>query len=209
MKNGWDIVRHRVAIAGRVFDAGTGKPLSDAEVVIDKMPDTFKKRLDAVMMPYANRPSTAVERPDKTRSRPDGLFYFLDLPDGKYSVRASVPSYGNRYGKAEQPATVSRDANGDTKIPFVRCALQPTHVKGKVTGTGQESGVALARVRVKGSGERGFTDAQGQYTVAGIEPGKRTLLVSAQGYRTESQAFTLQEAGASHTLNFTLTRENG
>jgi len=35
------------------------------------------------------------------------------------------------------------------------------------------------------------------------------LLVSAQGYRTESQAFTLGEPGASQTLNFTLTRENG
>jgi len=204
-----EIVRHRVAIAGRVFDAGTGKALSDAEVAINAMPPAFKQRLEIAALPYGKQWDKVPDRPDRARTRPDGLFYFLDLPDGKYNLVASIPSYGNRYGKVEEAAKVSRNANGDTKITFVRFALQSTHVKGKVTGAGQEAGVALARVRVKGSGELGFTDAQGQYTVAGIEPGKRTLLVSAQGYRTESQVFTLGEPGASQTLNFTLTRENG
>ncbi len=209
MSSQGDIVRRRVALAGRVFDAGTGKALGDAEVVITGMPSAFKKRLEIAALPYGKRWDKMLDRADRTRTRPDGLFYFLDLPDGKYSLVASIPSYGSRYGKVEEAAKVSRSASGDIKFPFVRCALQPTHVKGRVTGSGQEAGVALARVRVKGSGERGFTDAQGQYTVAGIEPGKRTLLVSAQGYRTESQVFTLGEAGASQTLNFTLTRENG
>ncbi|MFZ0771176.1 MAG: carboxypeptidase regulatory-like domain-containing protein [Candidatus Sulfotelmatobacter sp.] len=209
MKNGMDIVRHRVGICGRVLDAGTGKPLRDAEVLITG-PESFTKKLEIAALPYGDRWKTMLERLDRTRSKADGLFYFMDLPDGKYSVSASIPSCGKRYGKVEEPAKVSRGADGNAKIPFVRCALPPTHVKGKVTGTGRESGVALARVRVKGSGELSFTDAQGQYTVAGIEPGKRTLLVSAQGYRAESQEFTLGGAGASKTLeDFKLTHENG
>jgi len=207
MKNGWDIVGHRVAIAGRVLDAGTGKPLGDAEVVI-KMPDTLKKP-EAAVMSKAGRRNTMAESPDTTRSRPDGLFYFLDLPDGEYSLRASLPRYGSRYGQAEESATVSRSASGDLKKTFVRCALQPTQVRGKVTGTDKESGIAFARVRVKGSGELGFTDAQGQYILAGIEPGKRTLVVSAQGYRDKSQAFTLGKPGASQIIDIPLTRENG
>jgi hypothetical protein len=190
-----------------VLDAGTGKPVQGAVVVITGMPDAFKKKLEISALPYGNRWNTMLERPDKTRTRPDGLFYFLDLPDGKYSLSASIPSCGGRYGTVEQPATVSRSAGGDTKIGFVKCALPPTLVKGKITASGHKTGVALARVRIKGSGERAFSDAQGQYTVVGIEPGKRTLLVSAQGYREESQACTLGGPGASETLNFALTRE--
>jgi hypothetical protein len=209
VRSDWELFRRRVAIAGRVLYGGTGKPVGDAEVVITAMPTAFKKKLEAAALAYGNRWKTMLERPDKTRTRPDGVFYFLDVPDGKYSVSASIPSHGSRCGKTEQPVTVSRDSGGDTKISFVKCTLPPTLVRGKVTGSGHKSGVSLARVRVKGSGERAFTDAQGQYTLAGIEPGKRTLLVSAQGYRAESQAFTLGEPGASQTLNFALTREGG
>ncbi len=210
MSGKWDVVRHRVAIAGRVLDAGCEKPLGNAEVRITAMPAGFAKWLEFAALPYGRMWDAMPERPDRTRSRPDGLFYFLDLPDGDYGLRAAVPSLGRRFGSVEEKAKVTRDAGGDTKIQFVRCMLRPTLVKGKVTGTGQEAGVALARVRVKGSGERAFTDAEGYYMVAGIEPGKkRTLLVSAQGYRTEAQVFTLAEPGASQVLNFALTRENG
>lgn len=205
----WQIARHRVAIAGRVLDAGTGKPVADAAVSISAMPAAFEKKLAIALLAYEDRWNTMLERPDRTRTRDDGLFYFLDLPDGKYNLSASIPSYGKRYGTVQQPAVVSRDGKGDTKIAFVNLKLQPTAVKGKITGPGHKAGVALAEVRVKGSGERTFTDAQGQYTVTGIEPGKRVLLVSAQGYRSESQPVTLGDPGTSQTLNFSLTRESG
>lgn len=151
-----------------------------------------------------------LERPDRTQSKPNGLFYFLDLPDGEYSLQVSMASSGRRYGKLKASAKVSRDAGGNMAWVFVRCALPPTLVKGKVTGSGQEAGIPLARVRVKGSGERAFTDAQGQYVLTGIEPGKkRTLQVSAQGFPEEAQEFTLLEAGASKKVDFKLARENG
>jgi hypothetical protein len=209
MNGDWQVVRRRVAIAGCVVDAGTGKPLASAEVRVVAMPQTFQKWLQFAALPYGERWSKMLERPDRTWTRPDGLFYFMDVPDGKYGLQAAMPGSGSRFGKVEEPATVSRDAEGNIKMAFVKFALPPTLVKGRVAGAGQEAGVALARVRVKGSGERGFTDSQGHYMVAGIEPGKRTLLVSAQGYRTESQIFTLKEPGDSQTLDFTLKRENG
>jgi len=241
VKNGRETVRHRVALAGRVLDAATGKPLGEADVVMLTMPAAFEQRLELAALRYGGRsepnkiqlgnvrtggaqgaagngkrgPVTKwdqmLERPDRTQSKPNGLFYFMDLPDGEYSLRVTMPSMGRRYGKVVAPAKVSRDAEGNTKWVFVRCALPPTLVRGKVTGPGKEAGVALARGRVKGSGERAFTDAEGQYMLAGIEPSKtpRTLLVSAQGYRDQAEKFTLPEPGAAKEVLVKLARENG
>lgn len=223
MKDGLELVRHRVTIGGRVVDAATEKPVAAADVTILTMPPAFERWLEFAAIAYGKRrprkgskpPHSTkwdqmLERPDRTQSRPDGLFYFLDLPDGEYGLQVAMPSLGRRYGQVKVSAKVSRDAAGDPKWLFVRCALPPTLVRGKVTGTGQQTGIPLARVRVKGSGERAFTDAQGQYLVTGIEPGKkRTLLVTAQGYAMKSQDFALLEPGASRKIDFELTRENG
>jgi len=218
VRRDWDLVRHRVAIAGRVFDATSEKPLGDAEVVISDMPQAFKKTLQFASVQFGERWGKMPERPDRTRSRQDGLFYFLDLPEGSYSVRAAMPSRGRRCGVVETVTKVSRDADGNLKIEFLHLMLPTTMVKGRVTAADQPAGVALARVRVKGSGERAFTDAQGQYVIAGIEyarrkqaekPAKRTLLVSAQGYRTELKEFTLEEPGKPQTVDIPLRREKG
>ena len=203
------VLRRTVAIAGRVVDAGTGKPLGDAQVAITAMPPAFTKWLKFAAIPYGSRWGKMSERADRTRSRADGWFFFMDLPDGSYRLQASAPAFGRRFGRVEEPAKISRDAGGNIRMAIVKLALQPTMVLGKVTGPGKEPGVPLARVRVKGSGERSFTDTQGKFVVAGIEPGTRTLMVSAQGYRAESQVFTLAAPGESQTVNFTLRRENG
>ena len=204
----WQIARHRVAIAGRVFDASTVKPVAGAAVSITAMPETFERKLALASLAYGNRWDTLKQRPDRTITREDGLFYFLDLPDGDYNLSASIPSYGSRFGSAQQPAVVSRDSNGDTKIAFVSLSLQPTAVSGKITGPGHKTGVLLAEVRMKGSGERTFSDDQGQYILAGVEPGLRTIQVSAQGYKEKSQPVTIRSPGAVQALNFSLTRVN-
>jgi hypothetical protein len=205
----WQIARHRVAIAGRVLDGNTGKALGDVAVTLTAMPAALQKRLAITSIAYGSGWNSMPRRPDRTMTSENGLFYFLDLPNGKYSLSALPPTYGGRYSTTQQALTVSRDGKGDTKIAFVNLTLQPTTVKGKITGPGQKTAVVLANVRVKGSGERVFSDAQGQYTVTGIEPGKRVLMVSAQGYRAESRPFTLGDPGASQTLNISLTRESG
>jgi len=205
--NDWQIARHRVAIAGRVLDASTGKPVAGAVVSIPAMPEAFEKKLAIASLAYGNRWNTLPQRPDKTASREDGLFYFLDLPDGAYTLSASIPSYGNRYGSIQETAVVSRDNQGHFRIAFVTLTLQPTAVSGKVSESGHKTGVLLAEVRVKGSGERTFSDAHGQYILAGIEPGQRTIQVSAQGYKAKAQAVTIPSPGAVQTVNFSLARD--
>ena len=228
--NDWQIARHQVSIAGRVIDAGTGKPVAHAVVYMSgEVPKAFDTKLAIRALTYGDRWHGTLKRPDRTSTRPDGLFYFLDLPDGKYELsacipdlerlfrdlpqgdmlRAHVPSYGKRFGVAQATVTIPHDGQGTQGVAFVSLALPSTTVKGKVTGPGRKAGVALAEVRVEGSGERTFTDVQGQYTVAGIEPGKRVLVVSAQGYRDKTQSVTVASPGVSQPLDFTLTRESG
>jgi hypothetical protein len=228
--NEWQMARHHDSIAGRVLDAGTGKPVVDAIVYMPgEVPKEFDTKLGVAALPYGDRWHATLKRPDRTSTRPDGVFYFLDLPDGKYELsacipdldkvfrerpegnklRAPVPSYGKRFGLAEATVTIPQGGQGPQRVVFVSLALPSTMVKGKVTGSGRKSGVMLAEVRVEGSGERTFTDVQGQFTVTGIEPGKRVLVVSAQGYRDKTQSVTVASPGVSQPLDFTLTRESG
>jgi len=202
----WETVRRQVAVAGRVLDARTGRLLPGALVTITAMPAAFQKKLAAKAMQYGAQWAGMADRPDRTRSRPDGSFYFLDLPDGDYKVTASLPNMGKRFSAAEVKATVSRDASGTMHIAYIDLSLQPTMVEGKVTGAGQKTGVVMAEVRVRGSGERTFSDAKGHYTLAAVEPGERTVLAIAQGYRPARQKVALKIAGATETVNFTLTR---
>jgi Carboxypeptidase regulatory-like domain len=200
-------VRHRVSIAGWVTDAGAQKPLGGVAVNIVEMPPAFKSVLRTKAMQYGSRWRAMPERPDRTRTAPDGLFYFLDLPDGKYTIAASLVRFGKRYGAAQCSAAVSRVAKGGPKVAYVQMGLRPTTVEGKVTGSAHKTGVIMAEIRVKGSGERVFTDAQGQYVLAGVEPGKRTILAVAQGYRPAAKPVTIEQPGGLATLNFALVRE--
>jgi len=203
----WETTRHQVAVAGRVTDAATGKPVAGAVITIVSMPAVFLRK---VQLSSKQRKAPSREgMVDTTRSRADGLFYFLDLPEGKYTIAAALPGLGTRYGKAQETAVVTRDSRGNLKLVSVNFGLQPTLIKGKIMGKGQKTGVAMAEVRLKGSGERAFSDAQGGYVLAGIESGKRSLLVSAQGYRALSQPIHLAEPGTSELVNINLVREGG
>jgi len=206
----WQIARHQVSIAGRVTDGVSGKPLAGVRVTIVTMPSLFKKKLGIDAIRYGKQWAAMNERADRTHTREDGLFYFLDLPDGKFGLSVSLSRPGMRYGPAEETASVARDAKGGIAKPvFMDLVLHPTVLKGRITGTGHKSGIAMAEVRVKGSGEHTFSNAQGQYLLPGIEPGKRTVLVFAQGYRDISQSVTIAESGQEQIVNFTLSRETG
>ncbi|MGD9101251.1 MAG: carboxypeptidase regulatory-like domain-containing protein [Anaerolineae bacterium] len=203
----WETVRHQVAIAGRVSDAQTGKTIARARVEITAAPAEFTAWLAIRAKQHQEHWETMDERPDRTRTALDGHFHFLDLPDGSYTLTVSLPGSGSRYGTAQVVATVSRDAEENIVMAAADTTLPPTTVKGQITEQDSDPVilVAMAEVRVKGSGERTFSDGQGQYLLAGLETGARTVLVSAQGYQPASQAVSLNQAGVEQTLNFALS----
>lgn len=106
----WEIVRRQVAIAGRVTDARTGKPIGGARVEIADAPDVLVAQLALKARQHGVRWDAMPERPDRARTAADGYFHFLDLPDGDYTLVAWLPGARTRYGRAETTATVSRDA---------------------------------------------------------------------------------------------------
>jgi hypothetical protein len=190
-------VRHRVALAGRVTDAVTSKPITGAQVAIVDMPQALAQKVR-----YADSSVT----PGKTLTREDGLFYFLDLPDGKYTLIASIPACGKRYGTAQQKTKVKRDKDGNTVVECVNFALQPTAIKGHITA-GNKAAVMMARVQIKGSGEGQFSSDKGEYMLVGVEPGNRTVQVFAQGYRPTANVALLSTPGEVKTLDFHLEKE--
>jgi hypothetical protein len=175
--------RHQVAIHGRVTDSQTGRSIQGAEVTI-------------------NGPAKATRQ-----AAADGHFHVLDLPAGEYTLTASLPGAGSRYGTAQSQAAIAWNGNGIQAPVVVNLALPPTTVKGHILTPAPENPapVVLAEVRVKGSGERAFTDGEGRYLLAGIEIGRRTLLVTARGHAPpEPATVQLENAGDEKIVNFTL-----
>lgn len=198
----WETVRHQVGIAGRVTDAQTGKPVGGAQVIITSGPEAFTSLVALRALQYGTNWGAMLERPDRTQTAADGHYHLLDLPDGKYTVTATLPGTGTRYGAAQQSVTVSRDSQGRITWSSADVQLPPTTLMGQVSGKG--AAIAMAEVRVKGSGERTYSDGQGRYRLIGVEIGNRTLLVSAQGFKPASQAVQLGAAGAMQKLDFAM-----
>lgn len=204
--SGWEIVRHQVAIAGRVTDARSGAAIGGAVVTISAGPVAFTRWLALQAVQHRARWASMVERPDQTRTAADGHFHFLDLPDGPYTLGAALPGTGSRYGAAQAPAAVAHDAQGDVRMAAADLALPPTAIEGQVTEQGTGTPVAMAEVRVKGSGERTFSDGQGRYLLAGLEAGTRTAVVSARGYQPASRMVALNQPGVVLILNVALAK---
>jgi hypothetical protein len=66
----WETLRRQVAVCGRVWDA-RGRPAADVPVYIES--------------------ASAAGRSEPTRSKADGLFWFMDLPAGEYRLGAGAP----------------------------------------------------------------------------------------------------------------------
>lgn len=211
-----ETIRHQVAIAGQVTDAQTGKSRDGVRVEITAAPAAFTDFLKLRQIQFGESWEAMAERPDRTRTAVDGSFRFLDLPNGQYKLTASLPGGGSRYGTAEASVTVARDANGQITKAAASIALPPTTLKGRITAQGGGA-LLLAEVRVKGSGERAFSDAEGKYLLAGLETGQKleqggnkprtaAVLVSAQGFKPASQNVVIGQAGSVQTLDVALTK---
>lgn len=114
----WEIVSHRVSICGRAVDTG-GKRMSGVQISVSAEskhsqkpgmpPDRGHARRGATDVPDAPRPRS---EPGQTEARADGIFFFLDCPDGKYTVRAVDASSG---AKAEKLVTAATAADSGLK----------------------------------------------------------------------------------------------
>src|SRR5262245_11383861 len=101
-------IRHQVALCGIAVDGRTAQPLGGVEVRISAMPQSFADRLKLKALQYP-RWDKLDERPDRTVTRSDGGFRFLDLPDGDYTLKLTLPGALHRYGPVEKTFTVARD----------------------------------------------------------------------------------------------------
>jgi len=118
-----DGISRQVAIAGLVRNAQTCQGIAGVRVEITGMPAKFQAKIDLLAQLYGADWERRKERPDRTQTRPDGYFYFLDLPDGDYTLSANWLQAGTRYGSAELQKTVSRDSEA-TCCPCYYCNRQ-------------------------------------------------------------------------------------
>lgn len=108
----WEIIRRQAAIGGRITDEHN-TPVAGAKVAIIKAPQAFKR-----LIPGSDDKSTTGrnimdDRPDHTITRLDGIYYFLDLPAGQYTLNVT----DSRSGKHDQKSvSVSKDKEHNIKM---------------------------------------------------------------------------------------------
>lgn len=198
----WEQVRRQVAVVGRVTDAASGRALPGVRVAITAAPAAFTGWLAGHALQAGAAWATLDQRLDRVRTQADGRFHFLDLPNGQYTLSASWPEQGGRYGSASGQITIARTSGGRITLAALELALPATALSGQITGR-NNAPVALAEVRLKGRGVTTRSDDQGRYLLTALEPGNHTVIVSAQGYASKETAITSQ-ASQAQTLNIAL-----
>lgn len=120
MMSDWETDRRQIAIAGQVTSAESGRAVPDACVQITAAPERFATRVRVQAKLAGSQPL------DRTTSRGDGSFYFLDLPDGDYMLTAWMPGRLPAYDPVVVESQVSRDADGRVQTIHLQCNL-PTY----------------------------------------------------------------------------------
>lgn len=176
----WEEVRRQVAIAGRVTDAVTCRPLAGAKVTISSPAISFDLITDS-----------------------DGHYHALDLPAGIYTISAIFPEMGSRYGTSQAQTTVSVNSGGRIITGKADIGLPPTTLKGKVTSQ-NGTPAAMAEISIRGSAERTRSDSEGNYTLSGIEKGIRQAEAAAMGFKPSAGNISIDQAGSTGILDFVL-----
>lgn len=181
------LTTHRLSIAGKVVDACTGQPVEGVGVTLAAMPPAFADRLAVRALQHGAAWEKLSERPDRTRTAPDGGFHFSDLPDGAYTLLFALRGAPHRYGPLRRDFTAP--------APIAEVALPPTGIRGQVRGLVHDTPTALplARVRVRGSGESAWCDARGRFYLTGVELGARELRVTANGFQSATTSVQVSE----------------
>ena len=215
----------QVAIAGRVLDGKTDKPISGAIVEIKEMPKKFETILSLKKLQYGAQWEKMSDRVDRKITASDGAFYFVDLPEGDYRLKASLPSGGTRYREKEQPVHVSSAI--ENVIPttpkdivkeiiptsITKIVLEPTGIEGTISDVNPpKKAIVGAKVQIEGSRENTFSNQDGKYSLLALDAspsGQRTvnLIVSATGYQEVSQSLEIKQGEVISDQNFSLEKE--
>lgn len=201
----WELIQHQVAIAGQVTNAQTKRAIPNAEVIITEAPSAFTNWLKLKSLQYGDRWNFMFKRPDRTITADDGHFHFLELPEGEYSLTASVPNAARRYGKAMLTLTVPTKVEGKIITTAADMAVPTTVLQGKIFNQNEEP-VLMAQVQF-GNRESTFSNDLGQYSLFSMQASEieRMVLVSAQGYQPTSQSVVINQPGTLQLpLNFVL-----
>lgn len=176
-----EVIRHRAAICGNVTDTHTGTPLAGVTIEIV---------------------GTAL----KTKTRADGFYYFQDLSNGTYALKADATALGSLYGtKTINNVVVSSDTSGrpifDAKGNI---DLSSPRLSGVVKRSDNQLPIAYADVYLRASNKRTKCSKTGQYVLSEVEAGTQTIVVSATGFDSVSRSISLI-AGQDKVEDFSLT----
>lgn len=199
----WQEIRHQATISGVLTDGQTGKPVGGAQIRITDGPAEYLNLLSLAIAQYGPKLQNSKKAPDRTVTAPDGHFHFLNLPDGSYTLEATVTGKGSRYGTVLATALVSRNPDSSVNLAVVNPIVQPTTISGTITNQAGDP-LPMASARVGNSGEQVFTDMLGTYRLIGVETGNRNIIAAAQGYEVASRQILINTAGTAQTLDFIL-----
>ncbi len=116
--------------------------------------------------------SITLDTQQSTTTDSNGNYSLSDVPSGQIVVQASMANYGTVY----RNPTVSDNTTTTCNIVLTP---DPGTISGKVTST---AGGNLSGVTVSVSGHSATTDTEGNYTLAGIAAGPKTVTASKTGY---------------------------
>jgi hypothetical protein len=117
----WEVVRRQVAIGGRVVDSHD-QPVAGAQVTITVMPKALRQKVDDAAGATGPGGQPVDTRYDQTFTTADGLYYFLDLPAGRYTLQGIDRRSG---AQGTKTGTVSWSRDGSVKRARVDIKLSP------------------------------------------------------------------------------------
>lgn len=137
-----------------------------------------------------------------TTTDSNGLYSLTSATPGSYNVTASKSGFNSQ---TQNGITVT--AGVVTTADFVLTPISgPT--TGTISGTVRDANnaaVAGATVATSAGGYSSTTDAGGSYSLANVTAGTYSVTASKSGYNSQVQSGVVVVAGASTTVNFTLT----
>jgi hypothetical protein len=118
----WEIVRHQVAISGRALD-DRDQPVAGAQITITTMPKALRQKIDDAARAAGAGGQYLDEGLDRTLTKANGLYYFLDLPAGRYTLQAIDKRSGIQ---TQKTVSVSWDQDGNVKRAIADFKLSKT-----------------------------------------------------------------------------------